>query len=279
MLGILPCHAIILFGLDNSGNLTDPGGGLPFDSVGLLSDASQANPSGSAVHLGNGYMLTANHVTMMPLVTFDGTTFYTRDLSYTPQQVAANVDMQIFKLTTIPTVGSATLYNGTAEQTTSATLVGWGVGRDPSVVTGTASVAWGSSATVAKRWGFNAPENLENIAYQAGSYEAIRTTVGSPTGTPAGFGTDEAAATLYDSGSALFQNIGGTWYLIGLTTAVEVFGTSLFGNDAPGNANSHDNFFVRVGNHDTTIAALIPEPSTSLLLLGFIPLSILHRRR
>ena len=53
-LALQPARAVILFGLDNSANQTDPGTGFAFGSVGLLSDAAKANPMGSAIHLGNG---------------------------------------------------------------------------------------------------------------------------------------------------------------------------------------------------------------------------------
>ncbi len=271
------CQAVILFGLDNSANRTDPGSGSPFSTVALVADAGKANPSGSAVHLGGGYMLTANHVGMRPYVTFDGSTFYQRDLSFSPVQVAANVDMQVFRLTTTPTVGSASLYGGFGEQIAPALLVGWGVGRNPTVPVDSASVAWGDSSTLAKRWGINTPRGLTNVAYQSGTYTSIYTVLGTDTGTPAGLGDSEAAATLYDSGSALFQKLGGIWYLIGLTTAVETGGTSIFGNDTSASPNGDINAFARVSTYRSSILSIIPEPSSALL--GVVSLLLLAGRR
>lgn len=272
------CHAVILFGLDNSANQTDPGIGSPFSTVALLADAGKANPSGSAVHLGGGYMLTANHVGMRPYVTFDGSTFYQRDLSFSPVQVAANVDMQVFRLTTTPTVGSASLYAGSGEQIAPAVLVGWGVGRNPTVPVDSASVSWGGTGTIAKRWGVNTPRGLVNVAYQSGAYTTIYTVLGTDTGTPAGLGDSEAAATLYDSGSALFQNLGGSWYLIGLTTGVETGGTSIFGNDTSASPNGDLNVFARVSTYRMGILAIVPEPSTAALALMSV-LALAVRRR
>lgn len=273
-----PARAVILFGLDNSANQTDPGTGVHFDSVGLLSDAGKANPMGSAIHLGGGYMLTAHHVGMKPYVTFDGSTFYQRDLSFSPVQVAANVDLQVFKLTTTPTVAAANLYGGTGEQIAPATQVGWGLGRNPTIPVDSAAVTWGDNTTIAKRWGLNVPRGLVNIGHQTGSYSGIYTVLGSETGSPAGLGASEAAATLYDSGSGLFQNLGGTWYLIGLTTGVDTNGTSNFGNDKASDPNGDLNYFVRIGTYQSAILALVPEPSSAGLLAGGLFLLIMRRR-
>jgi len=268
-------QAVILFGADNSANLTDPATGVPFDAVGLFSASGGSSPQGSAIHLGGGYMLTANHVNLTTHVTFDGSTYYARDLGYTPMQVAANVDMKIFRLSSTPTVGSVTLYDGTSEATAPSTLVGWGVGRDPTVPINTLSVNWGTTSTVDKRWGLNVPRDTVNVSYQSGTYEAIRTVLGSTTGSPVGLGANEAAATLIDSGSGLFQNIAGTWYLIGLTTGVETQDPSIFEDDKI-IGGGDENYFVRISSYESDIAALIPEPASLALL--FPALALLFRR-
>lgn len=81
----MPAQAIILLGLGNSDNLTDPGSGAPFASVARLSNGL-GTIGGSGIYLGNGYILTANHVGPFSSVTFDGVTTYTHD-GMTPQQV------------------------------------------------------------------------------------------------------------------------------------------------------------------------------------------------
>ncbi len=273
-----PVSALILFGLDNSANQSDPGTGVPFSSVGILADVGLANPMGSAVYLGGGYMLTANHVVMTPYVTFDGTTYYQRDLGFAPVQVAANVDLQVFRLTTMPTVAAAQLYTGVNEPVAPATLVAWGIGRSPTVPVDSLAVTWGDDSTIAKRWGLNTPLGTVSIANQSGSYAGLYTALGSTTGNPAGLGASEAGAALYDSGSGLFQKIAGSWYLIGLTTGVATAGTSNFGNDKASNPNGDLNYFARVGTYHTAIAAIIPEPSAAALLVGGMWV-VLRRRR
>lgn len=279
-----PASAIILFGLGNSANQTDPGTGAPFDSVARVFTTIGGTTRGSAVHLGNGYMLTANHVdvTTNQSFTFDGVTPYALDTGFTPTQVAAGVDMKVFKLTTTPTVAAANVYTGVAELTESATLVGWGRGRLVSVPLESAVVSWGGSETIAKRWGMNDPDSYFNATYSHNSinynFESIVTILGTDTGVPAGLGDSEAAITQYDSGSAMFQFIGGQWYLTGIAVTVETSESSTFGNDAivPGRGDA--NFFARVGNHDGQILALVPEPAVALL----IPIGVLagmKRRR
>jgi hypothetical protein len=279
-----PAGAIILFGLDNSANQTDPGTGVHFDAVAKVYNTSGGDTRGSAVHIGGGYMLTANHVevTAAQSFTFNGVDFYTLDAGYTPTQVATGVDMKVFRLAAIPTVGAANLYSGVGEMVAPATLVGWGRGRLPSVPIETATVTWGDLDTIAKRWGLNVPKAAFNIGYTHNSitynYPSIVTVLGSETGDPAGLGANEAALTQYDSGSGLFQYIGGQWYLIGIATTVDTNGSSTFGNDGFGAGGGDANYFARVGTYHTQILTLVPEPATGLMALGGV-LRVLRRRR
>lgn len=273
-------QALIFYNASNSSNLTDPGDGFQFDAVARISSAqnptSLGQINGSAIHLGGGYMLTANHVGTSTgnEVTFDGSTFYQIDGSFTPTQVAANVDMKVFKLNANPGgISAVDIYTGSSENIGNAYLVGWGVGRDATAL-GSSSVGWGGHTTSDKRWGINRPEDFINVPYQSGSYTAIRTTLGSPSGTPSGIGDLETAVTDKDSGSAMFQYLDGSWQLIGVATAVETSGTSLFGDDVPSSANSHDNFFARVAPYSSDILILIPELH-SLSLMGIFGMGFL----
>ncbi|MGA1130071.1 MAG: hypothetical protein ACO3XN_08405, partial [Chthoniobacterales bacterium] len=247
-----PARALVLWGVDNSANQSDPGSGAPWSAVAKVTNSDGSLIEGSAVYLGDGFMLTANHVTMnltYSFVTFNEVETFAIDPTFNDgvrsygKQVAPGVDMAVFKLTSIPVSATAAVLLPTATESfgasSSATLAGWGVGRNGSSPVGTNTVGWGNAATSDKRWCLNAPRCTSNLSYTLGSqnylYEALITyagTTNSPNPGNKGLGSSEAGATLYDSGSGLFQEIGGDWYLIGLTTAVQSNGATTYGVDS-----------------------------------------------
>lgn len=295
-LGITPAHAIILFGLGNTDNTTDPLTGAPYESVARLSNGAGVF-GGSGIYLGNRYVLTANHVGPYASVTFDGITSYAHD-GIAPVQIGTT-DMKIFRLTTAPTVAAVQLYTGNSEVGSTGTMVGWGVGREPATAVNSTLVPWGDDSTSDKRWGLNTPTAFYD-GFTAGShtFDILQTTLGSSSGTPAGLGVSEAAATLLDSGSGLFHFLDGQWYLTGLTTNLTQRGggsTSTFGNDVSGVLTppvspatntqiglfpgaGDINIFARVSSYADDINTLIPEPSSVLLSLTSA-LFLLRRRR
>jgi hypothetical protein len=94
-------------------------------------------------------------------------------------------------------------------------------------------------------------------------------------------GVNEAALTIYDSGSALFRQIGSEWYLVGLGAYVQNSGYSSASDESNPN-DSSDNYFIRISSYSNAIdrigAVAVPEPSSShyfvggLLFLGFLAL-------
>lgn len=284
----MSAHALIFWNLDNSANQSDPGTGVPFASVGRVTNHDgSAGGTGSAIYLGSGFVLTADHVVFnstFEYITFDGTTYYQVDTSwkdssrYAGYRVASTVDLAVVKLLSSPSVAPVSLLTSPSELAAATTLVGWGRGRDPSVPLSTTTVAWGNATTEAKRWGLNAAEATVTISYGVYNYDAIRTVLGSSTGSPAGLGDDEAATALNDSGSAMFQFISGNWHLIGVATAVEVSGNSTFGNDDSSPGRGNYNYFARISSYSSEILALIPEPSSAGLLLASITTLLSLRR-
>ncbi len=295
--GLLPAKAIVFWNLDNSANLDDPGTGAPWGSVAKVIDAGNTVLSGSAIYLGNGYLLTADHVTMgtnsFSHVTFDGTNTFQIDPTYKAGardlgiQVASGVDLAVFRLTIEPVgVPAVSLLTSTNEVFGGeATMIGWGVGRDPSTPLESTNVTWGNASTSDLRWGLNAPLDALTINYLSYSMSALRTIAGADgvTFNPDGLGDAEGAATLYDSGSALFQKIDDVWFLIGVATAVDNGNFSIFGDDKVAGADRGDaNYYARVSTYEQNIVAVIPEPATvSLLATGVLTLGLaaLRRRR
>lgn len=275
-LGILLClfstlfqqdaQAIILLGGDNSANQFDPGGGIPWESVGEMA-------GGTGVYLGNGYVITAAHVNPFATINLGGM-LYSYDGGATT--TFGTADLRVFHLSSTPTVGAAVLYTGNLETSVPATLIGTGFGRDPNTSVGATVVPWGTAepSTRAKRFGTNQPNSFTTIF--SGSYgsETIITSLGSLAG------PDEAALTSLDSGSGMFQNIGGSWFLTGIGAYVTTDGSSTFGNNLPPDnalATGDFNAFIRISRYATAVSAAIPEPGqTSLALLSF---SLLLTRR
>ncbi len=289
LLSASPASAIILFNLDNSANQTDPGSGVPWTSVGRVQSAGAANQSGSAVYLGNGYVLTANHVATTAFyneIEFGAGLVYQLDQGYTPVQVADGVDLKVVRLLDHNPAGvtAATLFpTFHGEEVAPATLIGWGRGRNATFAPGTPAGNWGDDTTRAKRWGLNEPKAATLVNYSNGgftyNYETLVTIAGAASGTPAGLGDSEATLTSYDSGGGIFQLIGGQWYLIGISVAVEVNGYVTFGNDDTVSPRGDASFFARVSTYESQISALVPEPSAWAALAGLGALGLVCLRR
>lgn len=77
--------------------------------------------------------------------------------------------------------------------------------------------------------------------------------------------------TIYDSGSALFRQIGSEWYLVGLGAYVQNSGYSLASTQF-NSKDSDDSYFIRISSYAGSVqeigAVLVPEPSSRSLFLG-----------
>jgi hypothetical protein len=288
-----PAHALIIFNGDNLANTTDPGG-VPWDATARMAnyDGSSVTAVGeTAVHLGDGYMLTANHSGNSTHVSFDGSTWLEVDSGFTPQQVAPDVDLKIFKLTSTPITSAVILHdNSGGELNTSGTIVGWGRGREFDAQIGEDIQDFGKDPTIDKRWGTNTIREAASESWIVGSttytQDALTAVLGNTEG------DNEFALALHDSGSPYFQDIGGTIVLSGIaaTRSIQNGGVgdykATFGDDRLTGSpfgRGDENLFVQVGAYADEIAAIVPEPNNfglfSSLLATFAIFGLRRRKR
>ena len=268
-------RAIVFFSQGNDANLSSPAGlNLPWDNV--VQMHSPTGPIGTGVYLGNRYVLTAGHVGPLTSVKV-GFVNYLLDSS--PAVAIGTADMKLVRLASDPRLGGVRLNTNPFGDTGYSYLVGYGVGRASSSLLSSSPVTWGDSSTAIKRWGTNIVDSARS-GIQVGGYisDLLRTEFNSDAG------ANEAALTIYDSGSALFRQIGSDWYLVGLGAYVQNSGYSLASSQF-NYTESDDNYFIRISSYSTAVDVIggvsVPEPSSqSLLFVGaaFLSACLLARR-
>lgn len=238
----------------------DPGTGVPWDNV-----LKTTGTSGSAVYLGGGWVLTANHVfddspsSTSSAVDFMGIS-YPSDPSHiyeltNPPGGTANPDLRLYRLSY--DLGLPTVFLGDAPVGTDVTMIGFGGG--------------------VKRWGTNVVE-ADNINAFVNGRNTLAFFTDYDTATPGegqGIVGDSGGGTFYEvtTGPPATQG----WYLGGVMFAV--------GSLTPGGQTG--TFHADLGFYgpeiETIIAAngsaplIVPEPST-LALLGSLSFFFLSRR-
>ena len=266
--------AIVFFSQGNDANLENPENGLPWDNV--VQMRSNSGPIGTGVYLGNRYVLTAGHVGPLTSVKV-GFVDYLLDAS--PAVAIGTADMKLVRLASDPGLNGVRLNTNPSGDTGNSYLVGYGVGRASSSLLSSSPVTWGDSSTALKRWGTNLVDGTI-AGVQVGGYtsDLLRAQFNSNAG------VNEAALTIYDSGSALFRQIGSDWYLVGLGAYVQNSGYSLASSQF-NSTESDDNYFIRISSYADSSVMIggvgVPEPSSqSLLFVGvaFLSACLLARR-
>jgi hypothetical protein len=264
-------NAIVFFSQGNDANLDNPGVGLPWDNV--VQMRNESGPIGTGVYLGNRYVLTAGHVGPLTSVKV-GFVDYLLDSS--PALAIGTADMKLVRLASDPGLSGVRLNTNPSGDLGNSYLVGYGVGRASSSLLGSSPVTWGDSTTAIKRWGTNLVDGAITGVQVAGyTSDLLRTQFNS------NVGANEAALTIYDSGSALFRQIGSEWVLVGLGAYVQNSGYSLASTQF-NSRDSDDSYFIRISSYSSAVdqigAVAVPEPSSShyfvggLLFLGFLAL-------
>lgn len=274
-------------------NNTAPGGQPFFDNVGSIGSAS-------AIYLGDGWVLSANHVagSLPGSVNFGGTHYATQSGSfhrlenpaYSPT-LTLLTDIVVFRLsaplalpgvdisTATPTVGSQVMMIGNG-RTQAASPTYWdrteiaGDGNDTWVETTEALsniAGYQTTGTHEIRWGENVVD-ADGFTANTGSGDVISF---STQFDGAGL-THEAQAVSGDSGGAVFSYNGSAWELSGMMHAVSTYETQ------PGGANTAvfgvETAIADLSYYRSQILTIIPEPSAAgLAMLG--GLALIRRRR
>ena len=263
-----PSTAVLIDSGDGSGNTTAPFPDPGWDNVGLRGSLG-------AIYLGNGWVLTANHVAAGS-VEFDGITY-----AHLPSLVTqiqnpdgSGADLLVFGLMPphppLPSLPLASVSPSTGEATI---LIGPGRDRGPATTwqptpplpPSIDGYEWGSGATM--RWGTNeiAPSPMLPI-FQ---------TISISTEFEEGATPHESQAAVGDSGGALFVENAGIWELAGLLFAIAGFSnqppnTALYGNATyAGDIALYRDAILEITS--------VPEPRGGLLI-GSCLLGVLARR-
>ena len=245
--------AIVLFSQGNDANLANPKNGLPWDNV--VQMRNESGPIGTGVYLGNRYVLTAGHVGPLTSVKVG---FVDYLLESSPAVAIGTADMKLVRLASDPGLSGIRLNTNPAGDGGNSYLVGYGVGRASGSLLGSSPVVWGDSSTAIKRWGTNFVDGAI-AGVQVGGYtsDLLRTQFNSNAG------INEAALTIYDSGSALFRQIGSEWYLVGIGAYVQNSKFSFASTQFNSN-DSDDSYFIRISSYASSVqqieAVLVSKP-------------------
>lgn len=270
-LGAAPAHSVIIDSGDGTGNTTAPPDDPGWDHLGKVGGLS-------GVYLGNGWMLTANHVALNT-VTLAGSTY----APVVGSEIRLSngdgsfADLKVFALHGLPNLPLLPIRTTTPPIGTP--LVMAGRGRDRGAVTSWnpagpggpyGGYLWETTNTL--RWGTNEVEGypssdpFDTVSFYSVFDENL------PPATQ-----HEAQAASGDSGGAVWIDDGGGWELAGILFAIESYAgqpsqTSLYGNLS---------YAADLSFYEAEISEIValPEPDAiSGLLAGGALLALRGRR-
>ncbi len=265
-------------------NGTAPSGQPYFDNVGIVG-------GGSAIYLGNGWVVTAAHVagSLPASASFGGTSYATQAGTFhrlenpTGSGLSTLTDIVLFRLGVHPGLPSLTIANSAptvaapvmmigagrqqeatpthwevTESSTPGKTYDWNVlpGGDSSIT----HSGYLTQETRSIRWGENELSAAgQTISYGAGDVRSFFTTFNG------GALLHEAQAVVGDSGGAVFAQVESSWVLSGMMVAVGTFTDQPDGAETAvlGNLTaSADLSFYR-----NQILDVIPEPTAAVFCL------------
>jgi hypothetical protein len=273
-------------------NNSSPSGQPFFDNVGQVGGAS-------GIYLGNGWVLTANHVasSLPASAIFGGNSYNTVAGSWqrlqNPAPYSTFTDIVIFRLATHPPLPTVTLSSATPTVETDVMMIGRGrIQNDETfwlrtVIEGPNNDTWvvvdeqnsnisgfTTSSTQEIRWGEN-QVHQNFLVVNTGSVDVLSFS----TSFDASGKTHEAQGVVGDSGGGVFIHNGTSWELAGM-----MFSVALFENQPGGSQTAvygNQTFIADLSVYSSQFEHLIPEPSTSVVagLLLMLALTRRHRDR
>lgn len=287
-------HGVVIADGNGTGNTTATGAfATAFSQVGTYGTI------GTVVYLGNGVILTANHVVpaVNPggAVVINGTSYNLVSGSkvqlHEPGNSSVLDDLAILKIDISGGAPGAGVPLGTAATNAEVRMAGNGYDRQATATTyyvDTTPSTWiwsessfpgndgtvdgfkrSSPATQSLRWGQNVIDGP-----QAPSIATTHRSTFFDNIANGGF-SDEAQAVEHDSGGGVFQLNGSTWELVGTILAIGTFNNQPTGTAIYGNVTYFADLAVY---HDQINPYLVPEPAT-LSLMGAVGLLLMRRRR
>ena len=206
-----PATALILATTDENGNTRAPADDFGFAHV--------AAGRESAVYLGDGWMISANHV-RLGAVTLQGKHFLAvPDSKLRLRHPGSHhwSDLAMFRLSERPDLPALPVRTKPPEVGQLVILAGNGYGRDaPSELTAAPGWSWNDEKSL--RWGTNTVENVGLVIGidRGNTTEAFDTTFSRTAGT-----RYEAQVALGDSGGGAFIKQGDHWELAGVLFAAD----------------------------------------------------------
>lgn len=239
-----------------------------WDYVGALGD-------GSGVYLGNGYVLTGNHVTNFSTFNLNGTN-YSRNLGEPVVRLKnpdnSNADLKIFQINGDPGLSLLPITTDTAAISDPLIMIGTGRGRgsaETSVGTGLLGYEWAGTNQREKTWANNDIHELTSLIDSNNTHMFSTRFERNING--------DGQATQWDSGGGAFRvNVDlNQWELIGVPLSIAAFE----GQDAETAAYGNLTYIADLTVYRDQIVALVPEPASGALLISGIALILARRRR
>ena len=277
-------------GTANNGQTTAAGTSAPYDNVGI-----RGGGGATVVYLGNDWAITANHVTIIPGVNgYDTVQFYNSGLNAyesvgvdrTQEIYNANgspTDIKLVHLMSNPGLPSVPIDSTLPVGNQPVTMVGDGMdlGTQQSYTFNSQNYT-GYNLTSSEnipRWGTNdvTPWTVTNTLQDIGitnssNQEIFEYTFATTFGNNPTANNQQAQVTNGDSGGGVFEQIGGTWYLVGLIDGLSNVpagsGSSDYQNNvfqAGGSYTGEQSIMADLAPYEGIIAAMVPEPSGFVL--------------